>query len=74
MVTAKILENIDVPVLVISFNTQEVIVFRDRFTNEIKYGREDRIEQNSYACVFTKQEDNLADPITNGWKIMGNVI
>lgn len=70
-VTAKLLENLEIPVLVISFNTQEVIVFRDRLTNEIKYGSEDQIDQNTYGCVFTKQEDRLMDPVTNGWKMIG---
>ncbi|CAB4385052.1 import inner membrane translocase subunit tim44 [Rhizophagus irregularis] len=69
-VTAKLLENLEIPVLVISFNTQEVIVFRDRLTNEIKYGSEDQIDQNTYGCVFTKQEDRLMDPVTNGWKMI----
>ena len=70
---AQILENHDIPVLILSFNTQEVILFRDRFTNEIRYGSEDQIDQNYYACVFTKQEDKLADPTTNGWKVMGKL-
>ncbi|RIA95777.1 hypothetical protein C1645_816213 [Glomus cerebriforme] len=69
-VAAKILENVDIPVLVLSFNTQEVIVFRDRKTNEIKFGSEDQIDQNTYGCVITKQEDRLTDPITNGWRII----
>jgi import inner membrane translocase subunit TIM44 len=70
LVSAQILENFDVPVLIISYNTQEVIVFRNRLTNEIKYGREDQIDYNSYVCVFAKQENSLADPLTKGWKIM----
>jgi import inner membrane translocase subunit TIM44 len=73
LVTAKILDNFDIPVLVLSFNTQEVIVFRDRLTNEIKYGSEDQIDQNTYGCVFTKQEDRIMDPVTNGWKMIGNI-
>ncbi|OZJ04542.1 hypothetical protein BZG36_02710 [Bifiguratus adelaidae] len=69
LVTAKILEN-DVPVLVLSFRTQEVIVFRNASTKEIVYGKEDNIEQVTYACVLTKQEDELQNPITGGWRVI----
>ncbi|CEI93544.1 hypothetical protein RMCBS344292_07776 [Rhizopus microsporus] len=41
LVAAKILEN-DVPVLVLSFRTQEIIVFRNARTGEIAYGKEVR--------------------------------
>ncbi|CAG8724309.1 17390_t:CDS:2, partial [Cetraspora pellucida] len=69
LATAKVLEN-GIPVLVVSFNTQEVVVFRDQITKEIIYGREDQIDQSTYLCVITKQEDNLTDPITAGWRII----
>ncbi|CAG8439460.1 6792_t:CDS:10 [Acaulospora morrowiae] len=65
---ARVLEN-GLPVLIISFNTQEVIVFRDKITQKIMYGRDDQIDQVTYACVITKQEDS-ADPFTNGWRII----
>ncbi|CAG8455413.1 10097_t:CDS:2 [Paraglomus occultum] len=67
--TAKILEN-DIPVLVITFSAQEVIVFRSISTNEIVEGREDQIDQVTYACVLTKEESRIGDPITNGWKVL----
>ncbi|KAG9306297.1 hypothetical protein G9A89_018180 [Geosiphon pyriformis] len=70
LVTAKVLDN-EVPVLVISFNTQEVVVFRDRLTSELVYGKEDQIEQVTYACVLTIQEDRLTDPVTSGWRVIG---
>ncbi|CAG8632791.1 6658_t:CDS:2, partial [Racocetra persica] len=72
LATAKVLES-GIPVLVVSFNTQEVIVFRDRMTKEIIYGREDQIDQSTYLCVITKQEDYLTDPITTGWRIIGKI-
>jgi import inner membrane translocase subunit TIM44 len=68
-IAAKLLEN-DIPVIVISFNTQEVIVFRDRKTGEVVYGKEDHVEQVTYACVLTKQEEDLGNPVTNGWRVM----
>ncbi|RKP39596.1 hypothetical protein BJ085DRAFT_42805 [Dimargaris cristalligena] len=69
MVTAKVLEN-DVPVIVLSFNTQEVMVFRNRVSGEIMFGKEDHIEMVAYAMVLTKDPDDLANPVTNGWKVL----
>ncbi|KAJ1922734.1 protein translocase subunit [Tieghemiomyces parasiticus] len=69
MVTAKVLEN-DVPVIVLSFNTQEVMVFRNRVSREIVFGKEDHIELVAYAMVLTKDPDDLANPVTNGWKVL----
>ena len=45
IVTARLLPQIDVPVFVVSFRTQETHVYRDVKTNEIKAGVEDRIQQ-----------------------------
>ncbi|KAI8866981.1 TIM44 subunit of mitochondria import inner membrane translocase [Ramicandelaber brevisporus] len=66
---AKVLEN-DVPVLVLSFNTQEVALFRNAKTGEIAFGREDHIERVFYAAVFTLQADDLDNPVTNGWRLI----
>lgn len=69
LVAAKILEN-DIPVLVMSFRTQEIMIFRNARTNEIAYGQEDRIEQVTYACVITREPEDLQNPITGGWRII----
>ncbi|CAO0799510.1 unnamed protein product [Mucor circinelloides] len=69
LVAAKILEN-DVPVLVLSFRTQEIIVFRNAKSGEIVYGKEDLIEQVTYACVLTKEPEDLNNPVTGGWRII----
>ncbi|OBZ86359.1 Mitochondrial import inner membrane translocase subunit tim44 [Choanephora cucurbitarum] len=69
LVAAKILEN-DIPVLVLSFRTQEIIVFRNAKSGEIVYGKEDHIEQVTYACVLTKEPEDLQNPITAGWRII----
>jgi mitochondrial import inner membrane translocase subunit TIM44 len=45
VVTARFLPQIDIPVFVISFRTQETHVYRDIKTDEIKAGVEDRIQQ-----------------------------
>ncbi|KAL0082934.1 hypothetical protein J3Q64DRAFT_1810075 [Phycomyces blakesleeanus] len=69
LVTAKILEN-DVPVLVLSFRTQEIIVFRNAKSGEVVFGKEDHIEQVTYACVLTKEPEDLQNPVTGGWRII----
>ncbi|TPX30296.1 hypothetical protein SmJEL517_g06117 [Synchytrium microbalum] len=69
---AKLLEN-GIPVLVLTYRTQEVLVFRDRLSGAIKLGSEDQIMHAAYAMVLTK--DQVLDPTipvnprTNGWRI-----
>ncbi|KAF9581071.1 protein translocase subunit, partial [Lunasporangiospora selenospora] len=69
LVSAKVLEN-DVPVLIISFQTQEVTVFRNRATREVVFGQEDSIEECTYACVITLTPETLSNPLTRGVRIM----
>ncbi|KAI8143991.1 hypothetical protein BJV82DRAFT_557765 [Fennellomyces sp. T-0311] len=69
LVAAKILDN-DIPVLVMSFRTQEIILFRNAKSGEIAYGKEDHIEQVTYACVLTKEPEDLQNPVTGGWRII----
>ena len=45
VVSARLVSQIDLPVLVVSFRTQEIHVYRDGKTSEIKAGVEDRIQQ-----------------------------
>ncbi|KAJ1664896.1 protein translocase subunit [Coemansia sp. RSA 1813] len=67
--SARVLEN-DVPVIVITFQTQENNVFRDKKTGEIVQGADDIIEACQYVSVFTKVPENADDPVTNGWKMI----
>ncbi|KAG0372809.1 protein translocase subunit [Mortierella sp. AD032] len=69
LVSAKVLEN-DIPVLIISFNTQEVTVFRNRLTREVVFGKEDAIEECTYACVITLTPETMQNPLTRGVRIM----
>ena len=57
--TAKILPQLDVPVFVVTFKTQEIHVYRDIKTHEIKAGVEDRIQQVS------PPSHNLPVPLTD---------
>ncbi|CAE6357079.1 unnamed protein product [Rhizoctonia solani] len=65
----NLLEN-NVPVFVVSFSTQEVLVFRNAKTAEVVVGAPDRVEQCSYAVVITRVEDELDNELTGGWKIV----
>ncbi|KAI0641900.1 mitochondria import inner membrane translocase TIM44 subunit [Trametes meyenii] len=67
--TGKILEN-EVPVFVITFATQEILLFRNVKTGEIVVGAEDRVEQCHYAAVITRVEEELDNELTGGWKII----
>ncbi|RPD64357.1 mitochondria import inner membrane translocase TIM44 subunit [Lentinus tigrinus ALCF2SS1-7] len=67
--TGKILEN-NIPVFVITFATQEMLLFRNAKTGEIVVGSEDRVEQCHYAAVITRLEEELDNELTGGWKIV----
>lgn len=59
-----------IPVFVVTFATQEVLLFRNAKTREVVVGREDRVEQCTYAAVITRFEDELDDELTGGWKVV----
>ena len=66
---AKILEN-DIPVLIVTCTTQEVLIFRDPKTQEIIVGQEDRVEQCTYGAVITRIPEEMDNELTGGWKIV----
>ncbi len=55
---------------VITFATQEMLLFRNPKTGEIVVGAEDRVEQCHYAAVITRLEEELDNELTGGWKII----
>ncbi|CAO1638436.1 unnamed protein product [Sympodiomycopsis kandeliae] len=65
----KMLEN-NIPVLVVSFQTSELMYFKDAKTGEIKAGREDQADMCRYAVVLTRVEEGLDNEVTGGWKIV----
>ncbi|OSD03053.1 mitochondria import inner membrane translocase TIM44 subunit [Trametes coccinea BRFM310] len=67
--TGKILED-DVPVFVVTFATQEMLLFRNVKTGEIVVGAEDRVEQCHYAAVITRVPEEIDNELTGGWKII----
>jgi mitochondrial import inner membrane translocase subunit TIM44 len=65
----KMLEN-DVPVFLVTFATQEILMFRSAKTGEVMVGSPDGVEQVRYAAVMTIVEEELENEETNGWKIL----
>ena len=67
--TGRFLED-NTPVYVITFTTQEVLLFRDRKTRDVVVGAENRVEQCNYAAVVTRVEGELENELTGGWKVI----
>ncbi|KAI9340489.1 hypothetical protein BDR26DRAFT_911686 [Obelidium mucronatum] len=67
-------EDKTLPVAVITFRTQEVLMFRDKKTGEIKLGSEDTIDSAVYAIAITKDQclspEIPIDPETLGWRVI----
>ncbi|KAK5664897.1 protein translocase subunit [Batrachochytrium dendrobatidis] len=65
--------NDEVPIILIGFTTQEILLFRNR-KGEIVVGSEDVILTASYAIAFTKAQlvDSEVEynPATNGWLVV----
>lgn len=66
---AKILEN-HLPVFIVHFATQEVLLFRNAKTGEIMVGAENKVEQVQYAAVMARVEGELDNELTGGWKFL----
>ncbi|KAI8609006.1 hypothetical protein BC830DRAFT_1071378, partial [Chytriomyces sp. MP71] len=67
-------EDKTLPVIIISFSTQEVLLFREKKTKEIKLGAEDMIDSARYVIAMTKDQclspDIPVDPETLGWRVI----
>jgi len=67
--SGKIMEN-DIPVLIVTCTTQEVLIFRDRKTQEIVVGQENKVEQCTYFAAITRIPEEMDNEITGGWKVV----
>ncbi|KAF9240732.1 hypothetical protein BU15DRAFT_45528 [Melanogaster broomeanus] len=65
----KILED-STPVFVVTFSTQEVLLFRNVASGEVIVGAENRVEQCAYAAVITRVAEEMSDEITGGWRVI----
>jgi hypothetical protein len=67
--TGKLLEN-NVPVFLVTFASQEQLVFRSAKTGEVVVGSERDVEQCRYAMVLTRLEAEMENELTGGWKVV----
>lgn len=67
---ARILEPGDIPVFIITCRTNEVHVYRDLKTKELKAGVEDRVQQVTYAIGITRLPEEVLNPETRGWRLI----
>ncbi|PFH51818.1 hypothetical protein AMATHDRAFT_141664 [Amanita thiersii Skay4041] len=66
---AKLLEN-NIPVFILQFATQEMLLFRNAKTREIVVGSETKVEQCTYVAAITRVEEELSNELTGGWKVI----
>lgn len=69
MSEAKILEN-NIPVFLVTFVTQEVLMFRNVKTREITVGADNKVEQCVYVAALTRVEEEIDNELTGGWKVI----
>jgi hypothetical protein len=67
--TGKMLEN-NIPVFLVTFATQEQLLFRNAKSGEAVVGSENGVESCRYALVLTRVETELENPLTGGWKVV----
>lgn len=70
VVTCKLLQPNDIPVMVVSCRAQEINLFRNGKTGEIAAGTEDHIQLSTYALVLTRIPEELDNKVTDGWKVL----
>lgn len=70
IVSAKMLPPQDIPVLVVGCRAQEIHLYRKAKTGEVAAGHESNIMMSSYAMVFTREQEQIDDEETEGWKIL----
>jgi mitochondrial import inner membrane translocase subunit TIM44 len=70
VMNARLLEPGDVPVFIITCRTQEVHVYRNRKTNELAAGMEDKVQMVTYAIGVTRLPEEVSNPETRGWRMI----
>lgn len=70
IVSAKMLQPQDIPVLVVGCRAQEISLYRKVKTGEVAAGDESNILMSSYAMVLTRDPEMIEDEETEGWKVI----
>jgi hypothetical protein len=60
----------NVPVFLVTFATQELLLYRNAKTGEAVVGSEDAVDSCRYAIVLTRVDTELENPLTGGWKVV----
>lgn len=69
IVTCKMLQPNDTPVIVALCRAQEIHLYRKK-DGEIAAGTEDNIQMLTYAMVFTRIPEEFDNKTTDGWKVI----
>ncbi|KAI9712940.1 MAG: protein translocase subunit [Chrysothrix sp. TS-e1954] len=70
VINARMIEPGEVPVFILTCRTQEVHVYRDRKTEMLAAGMEDRVQQVTYAIGVTRVPEDVRNPETRGWRLI----
>jgi len=70
ILNARLLEPGDIPVFIITCRTQEVHVYRNKKTNELAAGMEDKVQLVTYAIGVTRLPEEVNNPETRGWRMI----
>lgn len=70
IMNARVLEPGDIPVFIITCRTQEVHVYRNKKTNELAAGMEDKVQLVTYAIGVTRLPEEVNNPETRGWRFI----
>ncbi|CAH6720723.1 mitochondrial import inner membrane translocase subunit Tim44p [[Candida] jaroonii] len=70
IVTCKLLQPSNVPVVVVSCRAQEIHLYRNVKSGKVAAGTEDNIQLSTYAMVFTRNPEEFANEVTDGWKVL----
>lgn len=70
VMNARMLEPGDIPILLISFKTQEIHVYKDAKSGKLAVGMEDKVQQVTYVVGMTRVPEEVRNPETMGWRII----
>ncbi|KAK5054432.1 hypothetical protein LTR84_001322 [Exophiala bonariae] len=70
ILNARLLEPGDIPVFIITCRTQEVHVYRNKKTNQLAAGMEDKVQLVTYAIGVTRLPEEVNNPETRGWRMI----
>lgn len=70
ILSARMLDPGEIPVFIVTCRTQEVHVYRNRKTDQLAAGMEDRVQLVTYAIGVTRIPEEVSNPETRGWRFI----